>query len=116
MLRNFFVCVIDNMFSLLIDFIAGIGSQYIPLSKSECKDNCTGVMQEDGRDTLDETIITSAKGWTFAFEGGAHILFRYTGPGRRFVLYPISSLNHIFLGQFADLNLGREIVETCQTK
>jgi hypothetical protein len=30
-------------------------------------------------------IINSADGWVFAFEGGAHILFRYTASDARFV-------------------------------
>jgi len=32
--------------------------------------------------------IQSHEGWEFAFEGGAHILFRHTAGDRRFVLFP----------------------------
>jgi len=62
------------------------------MRRRRLKDETDGVV--DGDDQEDQVItITSAEGWVFAFEGGAHILFRYTLPDQRFV----SSFPYAFL-------------------
>jgi len=54
------------------------------MRRGRLDDDTDGVVVGD--DQEDEVIaITSAAGWVFAFEGGAHILFRYTLPDQRFV-------------------------------
>jgi hypothetical protein len=55
--------------------------------------------------TLKDTVqtIESAEGWVFAFEGGAHVLFRYTKVPSKFVLHG---------GYFSRLILGREATAT----
>jgi hypothetical protein len=69
--------LIDQLLSGLVDIIAGTGRKTQHLITSN-------LMSQDAGDTT----IDSPEGWTFAFEGGAHILFRHTRQDRRFVPLP----------------------------
>jgi hypothetical protein len=68
---------INQLLSRLVDIIAGTGRKSQPLIIHD-------LMSQDAGDVT----IESPEGWEFAFEGGAHILFRYTRPDRRFVQTP----------------------------
>lgn len=66
--------VIDQLLSGLVDVIAGTGRRTLHSFES------------DGHMNHDENLLTidSPDGWVFAYEGGAHILFRHTQPDSRF--------------------------------
>ena len=68
---------IGQLFSGLVNTIAGTGRG--PRGQSNSKNLMDHVQ---GRNILN---ITSPDGWVFAFEGGAHILFRHTTSDQRFV-------------------------------
>ena len=72
---------INHLFSGLVHIIAGTGKQTQQhLSGSD------NLMSHDENTAV--LTIDSHEGWTFAFEGGAHILFRQTGLDHRFVHFP----------------------------
>jgi hypothetical protein len=72
------LALIDFVVSGLGDFIAGTGK--VANASDRCC-NDSSLMNGIG----DGMTIDSAEGWVFAFEGGAHILFRNTHRDRKFV-------------------------------
>jgi hypothetical protein len=73
-----FLALIDGVFSRLVDTIAGTGRRTIR------QFNSTNLMSQNNESQ--ELTIDTPEGWVFAFEGGAHILFRHTPTlDRRFV-------------------------------
>ena len=76
--------VIDELVSGLVEsFIAGSGHKQTRTASA-----LRGLPMTD-RGVV--ACIQSHEGWEFAFEGGAHVLFRHTAGDRRFVLFPFSS-------------------------
>jgi hypothetical protein len=74
---------IDQLFGGLVDIIAGTGS------KSRSARNNSLMSPAASKGCL--ARIDSPQGWTFAFEGGAHILFKHmAGQDHRFVPFPRS--------------------------
>ena len=78
--------LIDELVSGFVESIAGAGKT----SKSNKSEDTSA--RDDGsngrqRMTSEDVVasIHSHEGWEFAFEGGAHILFRHTTTDRRFV-------------------------------
>ena len=71
------LALIDECFSRLVDTLPGTGRRSLSQFGSK---NLMSQSNEDGTLT-----IQVPDGWVFAFEGGAHILFRHTTGDRRFV-------------------------------
>jgi hypothetical protein len=88
------LALIDGLFSGLVDIFAGTGrtSQHHNHSTPNYNNNR---MNDLAYDCIHLTI-TSSNGWVFAFEGGAHILFRHTTKDRRFVC-PLQTQSLILL-------------------
>jgi hypothetical protein len=83
---------IDQLFHGLVDIIiAGTGRQSQRQQHSSGTDN-GHLMSQDACSSAVLPSIDSPDGWTFAFEGGAHILFKHaptTGQeDPRFVPFP----------------------------
>jgi hypothetical protein len=80
---------IDRLFHGLVDIIiAGTGRN----SQRQHSSGTNGLMSRDACSSAVLPSIDSPDGWTYAFEGGAHILFKHaptTGQDPRFV--PFSS-------------------------
>jgi len=72
------LALIDGVFSGLVDTLAGTGRLSPPSSLK-----ATNLMIQKNEDT--EETIDTPDGWSFAFEGGAHILFRNTTSDQRYV-------------------------------
>ena len=74
--------VIDELVSGFVGSIAGAGK------KSRGRGLCTQELEDEQRmsNSVSVATIDSHEGWEFAFEGGAHILFRHTAGDRQFVL------------------------------
>ena len=73
--------VIDELVSGFVEsIIAGAGNKTRGPRTSKLED------EQRMRDSGVVASITSHEGWEFAFEGGAHILFRHTAGDRQFVL------------------------------
>ena len=74
--------VIDELVSGFVESIAGAGN------KTRARGPRTQKLEDEKRmsDGVVVATICSHEGWEFAFEGGAHILFRHTAGDRRFVL------------------------------
>jgi hypothetical protein len=67
-----------DVFSGLVDTLAGTGKRtQHPIKSTE------DLMNQKTTDIA--FTINTSDGWDFAFEGGAHILFRHTTPDQRFV-------------------------------
>ena len=93
-----------DIFSGLVDTLAGTGKRIQrPLKSPEDSMN-----QEN---PAIEFTIKASDGWDFAFEGGAHILFRHTTPDPRFV--PPPCLWRLYQTDFCP---ERKVVETCETE
>ena len=77
--------VIDELVSGFVESIAGAGN-----NKSRGRGLCTQELEDEQRmsNSVSVATIDSHEGWEFAFEGGAHILFRHTAGDRQFVLNP----------------------------
>ena len=72
------LALIDGVFSELVDTIAGTGRRTLRQFSS------ANLMSQNNESQ--QLIIDTPEGWVFAFEGGAHILFRHTPTqDRRFV-------------------------------
>ena len=68
---------IDQLFHSLVDIIiAGTGRQSQRRQPSSGTNN--GLMSQDPYSSTVLPSIDSPDGWTFAFEGGAHILFKHS--------------------------------------
>jgi hypothetical protein len=77
--------VIDELVSGFVESIAGAGN-----NKSRGRGLRTQELEDEQRmsNSVSVATIDSHEGWEFAFEGGAHILFRHTAGDRQFVLTP----------------------------
>ena|SRR5947207_15593460 len=64
------LALIDGVFSGLVDTIAGTGRRTLQ------QFNSSNLMSQSNESQ--ELTIETPEGWVFAFEGGAHILFRHT--------------------------------------
>jgi hypothetical protein len=71
------LALIDQVFSGLVDTLAGTGRRI------QRHYNRVDLMSE--REGGTQVTVDTAEGWVFAYEGGAHILFRHTTKDRRFV-------------------------------
>lgn len=69
--------LIDQMLSGVVDTLAGTGRR---IQRHYSRIDLMSQREEDGQVTVD-----TADGWVFAYEGGAHILFRHTTKDQRFV-------------------------------
>jgi hypothetical protein len=93
--------LIDGVFSGLVDTIAGTGR------RTSRQFNSINLMSQNNEPQ--ELTIDTPEGWVFAFEGGAHILFRHTPtPDRRFVLSLL-----VQCGGCANFCVEGEIVTAC---
>ena len=70
--------LIDQLVAGLVDTVAGTGGK-----RRHCETAETNLMSQQYESS--QLTITSPDGWIFAYEGGAHILFRNTSSDRRFV-------------------------------
>jgi hypothetical protein len=75
------LALIDVVSAGFVDMIAGTGRD--PQHRQY---NFNNLMNQNNNDQT--LTIDSADGWVFAFEGGAHILFRHTINDGRFVWIP----------------------------
>ena len=69
------LALIDQVYFGFVDSLAGTGRSRL------LRANDAVMGQKDV-----ELIVDSAEGWVFAFEGGAHILFRHTLKNPKFVI------------------------------
>jgi len=103
--------VIDELVSGFVESIAGAGN------KSRERGLDTQELGDEQRMNHSVVVatISSHEGWEFAFEGGAHILFRHTAGDRRFVLI-LPLLHCVEAVLTRGWCLDGQIVETCQTE
>jgi hypothetical protein len=76
------LALIDQMFSGLVDTLAGTGRRI------HRHYNRVDLMNQREEDKL--VTVDTADGWVFAYEGGAHILFRHTTRDQHFVRHSLT--------------------------
>ena len=81
------ITVIDGLVSGFVESISGAGKTFNSSKRGDTlppEDGPSGRQRMTSEDVV--ASIHSHEGWEFAFEGGAHILFRHTAGDHRFVL------------------------------
>jgi hypothetical protein len=97
--------LIDGVFSGLLDTVAGTGGRTLR------RFNSKNLMSQNNESQA--LTIDTPEGWVFAFEGGAHILFRHTPTlDRRFVRSLLIQSVEAVLTCCAE----REVVTACQAQ